>query len=224
MSLQRWEKMFGLTAFTVVAVYLFLYMNTTNCWTFSNASCDRFAFSVSSSKKADVTVGNAVHVLMFQALSFPFQPKNETVSQPVTVRNAGKALDLSAPRHEAIAWVPVNVSEMFSSPKLFHLYFFNNTDRKYNVSVSSSYCFLVALFHTVCNMTKYSCVGLFLGASTCIAEVCFCGWWDHAVTVSGDEYFARNWSSFNLFEKTKQKQKQVTLVVIIPQEAFPGGR
>ena len=182
-------------------------MNTTNCWTFSNASCDRFAFSVSSSKKADVTVGNAVHV--FQAFSFPFQPKNETVSQPVTVWNAGKVLDLSASRHEAIARVPFNVSEIFSSPKcnpqLFHLYFFNSTDRKYNVSVSSSYCFLVALFHIVCNMTKYSCVGLFLGASTCIVEVCFCGWWDHAVAVSGDEYFARNWSSFNLFGKNKNR-------------------
>ena len=81
MALHRWENSFCLAAFTVVIVLFFSCMNTTNCSIFSNASCDRFAFSVPSSKKADATVGNAVRV--FQAFNFPFQPKNETVSQSV---------------------------------------------------------------------------------------------------------------------------------------------
>ena len=80
-ALHRWENSFCPAAFTVVTV-LFFCVNITNCSIFSNAFCDRFAFSVPSSKKADATVGNAVHV--FQAFSFPFQPKNETVSQSVT--------------------------------------------------------------------------------------------------------------------------------------------
>ena len=49
-------------------VCLFSYMNTTNCSIFSNASCDRFAFSVPTSKKANATIGNAVQA--FQAFSF----------------------------------------------------------------------------------------------------------------------------------------------------------
>ena len=123
--------------------------------------------------------------------------------------------------------VGCNVSEIFSSPRcntqLFHLYFFNNRDCKYNnVSVTSSYYYLlVALFEPVCSMKKYSCVGLFVGASTHLVQVYLCGWWDHAVTASGDEYLLRNLSSFNFFGK---KRKQATLVLIIPQEAFPGGR
>ena len=80
MALHRWENSFA--AFTVVTVFFFLCMNTTNCSIFSAASCDRFAFSVPNSEKADATVGNAVHV--FQAFRFPFQPKIETMSQSVT--------------------------------------------------------------------------------------------------------------------------------------------
>ena len=91
-ALHRWENSFA--AFTVVVVLFISCMNTTNCSIFPNASCDRFAFSVPSSKNADATVGNAVNV--FQAFRFPFQPKNETVSQSVTASKAGKALDLSS--------------------------------------------------------------------------------------------------------------------------------
>ena len=81
--------------------------------------------------------------MCFRPLVFPFQPKNETVSQSVTAWKAGKALDLSAPRLEAIAWAAVYLI-FFSSPKcnpqFFHLYFFNDRDCKYNnVSVSNSY-------------------------------------------------------------------------------------
>ena len=55
-----------------------------------------------------------------------------------------------------------------------------------------------------CSIKKYSCVGLFVGASTDLVQVYFCGGWDHAVTASRDEYFARNWSSFCFFgQKTK---------------------
>ena len=82
MALHRWKNSFCLAAFTVVTALFFSYMNTTNCSIFSNASCDRFTFSVSTSNKASATVGNAVRV--FQAFRFPFQPKNETVSQSVT--------------------------------------------------------------------------------------------------------------------------------------------
>ena len=82
MALLRRENSFCPAAFTVVTALFFSYVNTTNCSSFSNASCDRFAFSVPSSKKANATVGNAFHV--FQAFSFPFQPKNETVSHSVT--------------------------------------------------------------------------------------------------------------------------------------------
>ncbi len=73
MALHRWENSFCLAAFTVVTALFFSYMNTTNCSIFSNASCDRFAFSVPTSKKANATVGNAVHV--FQAFSFSFPAK-----------------------------------------------------------------------------------------------------------------------------------------------------
>ena len=73
MALHRWENSFCLAAFTVVTALVFSYMNTTNCSIFSNASCDRFAFSVPTSKKANATVGNAVHV--FQAFSFSFPAK-----------------------------------------------------------------------------------------------------------------------------------------------------
>ena len=68
MALHRWENSFCLAAFNVVTALFFSYMNTTNCSVFSNAFCDRFAFSIPTSKKANATVGNAVHV--FQALSF----------------------------------------------------------------------------------------------------------------------------------------------------------
>ena len=51
MALHRWENSFCLAAFTVVTALFFSYMNTTNCSIFSNACCDRFAFSVPTSKK-----------------------------------------------------------------------------------------------------------------------------------------------------------------------------
>ena len=73
MALHRWENSFCLAAFTVVTALFFSYMNTTNCSIFSNASCDRIAFSVPTSEKANATVGNAVHV--FQAFSFSVPAK-----------------------------------------------------------------------------------------------------------------------------------------------------
>ena len=79
MALHRWENSFCLAAFTVAAftvvtALFFSHMSTTNCTIFSNASCDRFAFSVPTyKKKADATVGNVVHV--FQAFSFSFPYK-----------------------------------------------------------------------------------------------------------------------------------------------------
>ena len=73
MALHRWENSFCLAAFTVVTALFFSYMNTTNCSIFSNASCDRFAFSVPASEKANASVGNAVHV--FQAFRFSFPSK-----------------------------------------------------------------------------------------------------------------------------------------------------
>ena len=73
MALHRWENSFCLAAFTVVTALFFSYMNTTNCSIFSNASCDRFAFSVPTLKKANATVGNTVRV--FQASSFSFPAK-----------------------------------------------------------------------------------------------------------------------------------------------------
>ena len=81
MALHRWENSFCPAAFIVVTALFFSHMETTNCSSFSNASCDRFAFSVLNSKKAIATVGNAFHV--FQVFSFPFQPKNETVLHSV---------------------------------------------------------------------------------------------------------------------------------------------
>ena len=73
MALYRWENSFFPAAFTVVTALFFSYMNTTNCSIFSNASCDRFAFSVPTSKKVNATVGNAVYV--FQTFSFSFPAK-----------------------------------------------------------------------------------------------------------------------------------------------------
>ena len=141
----------------------------------------------------------------------------------VTAWKTGKALELSAPRLDLIAWVAMYL-KCFPVPNATHSSStFNNRDFKYNnVSVSSSYYYLlVVLFHTVCSMKKYSCVCLFVGAATNTVQVCFCVWWDHAVTTSEDKYFARNLSFFNFFAK---KRKPVTLVLIIPQEAFPVGR
>ena len=63
MALHHWENSFCLAAFIAVTVMFFSYMDTTNCSIFSNASSDRIAFSVPCSKKADVSVGNAVQVL-----------------------------------------------------------------------------------------------------------------------------------------------------------------
>ena len=140
MALHRWENSFHLAAFTVVTVLFSSYMSTTNCSIFSNAVRARFAFSTPSSKKADVTVGNAVHVI--QAFSYPVLPKSETVPQP-----RERQVKLLICLHQDNC-VGCNVSEMFSStkcnPQLFHLYFFNSRDCKYNnVSVGSSYYYLL---------------------------------------------------------------------------------
>ena len=74
-------------------------------------------FSIPSSKKADATVENGVHV--FQAFSLPSQPKNEIVSQSVTVWKAGRALDLSAPRLEATACAAIYL-KCFTEPNATH--------------------------------------------------------------------------------------------------------
>ena len=127
MALHRWENSFCLAAFTVVTALFFSYMNTTNCSIFSNASCDRFAFSVPASEKANATVGNALHV--FQVFSFSVPAKEwdrVTISYSVKGR-----------QNSWFVWtktwsnrVGCSVSEMFSSPKcnpqLLHLYFFND--------------------------------------------------------------------------------------------------
>ena len=149
---------------------------------------------------------------------FPFQPKNETMSQSVTVWKAGKALDLSAPRLEAIAWAAMYL-KCFPVPNATHSSstFIYSTTEIASTTTTVSAIRIIIFF---CSRKKYSCVGLFVGASTHMVQVYFCGWWDHAITASGDEYFARNWSSFNFFGK---KAKQVTLVLIVLQEALPGG-
>ena len=203
MALHPWENSFCLV-FTVVTVLFFSCMNTTNCSIFSNASCDRFAVSVPSSKKADITVGNVVHV--FQAFSFPFQPKNETVSQPVRAWKAEKALDLSATRLEAIAWAAMYL-KCFPVPNATHnssTFIYSTTQIASTKSVSA-----VRIIIFFCSMNKYLCVGFFVGASTHMVQVYFCGWWDHAVTASGDEYCAWNFSIFNFFKK--KERKKVTL-------------
>ena len=79
MALHLWENSFRLAAFTVVTVLFSSYMSIANCSIFSNAVSARFAFSRPSSKKADVTVGNAVNVI--QTFSYSVLPKNETVPQ-----------------------------------------------------------------------------------------------------------------------------------------------
>ena len=145
MALHRWENSFCLAAFTVVTALFFSYMNTTNCSIFSNASCHRFAFSVPTSKKANATVGNAVHV--FQAFSFSVPAKEwdrVTISYSVKGRQSSWFVWTKTWSNR----VGCSVSEMFSSPKcnpqLLHLYLFNNRDCKYNnVSVSSSYYYLL---------------------------------------------------------------------------------
>ena len=136
MALHRWENSFCFAAFTVVTALFFSYMNTTNCSIFSNASCDRFAFSVPTSKKANATVGNAVHV--FQAFNFSVPAKEwdcVTISYSVKGRQSSCLnQDLKQSRGS---------SQMFSSPKcnppqFFHLYFFNDRD-----CVSNSYDYLL---------------------------------------------------------------------------------
>ena len=131
MALHLWENSFCLAAFTVVTVLFFSYMNTTNCSIFSNASCDRFAISVPTSKKANATVGNAVHVC--QAFSFSCPAKEwdrVTISYSVKGRQSSWFVCTKTWSNR----VGCSVSEMFSSlkciPQLFHLYFFNDRDCK----------------------------------------------------------------------------------------------
>ena len=206
MALHRWENSFCLAAVTVVTALFFSYRNTTNCSIFSNASYDRFAFSVPTSKKQNkqktAIVENAVHV--FQAFScfcfFPFQPKNETVSQSVTAWKAGKTLDLSAPRLEAIAWAAVYL-KCFPVPNATPLFL-----QPQRLQVQQRQCqqFVLLSSSAALRNTRVS------ASSWVHPLIWFCGWWDHAVTASGDEYFARNWSSFNFFGK-KAKQSLLFL-------------
>ena len=138
-------------------------------------------------KKTDVTVGNAVH--MFQTFIFPFQPKNETVSQ--TVKTWKEGFDLSAPRLETIAWTAMYL-KCFLVPNATHnsSTFISSTTEIASTRTSLSavrfvlffvlllllllLLLCVAVFHTVCSMKKYWCVGLFVGASTYIVQVYFC--------------------------------------------------
>ena len=84
--------------------------------------------------------------MCFRSSVFPFQPKNETVSQSVTAWKAGKTLDLSEPRLEAIAWAAVYL-KCFPVPNATHsscTFISSTTDCKYNnVSVSNSYYYLL---------------------------------------------------------------------------------
>ena len=143
----------------------------------------------------------------------------EIVLQSVTAWKAGKALDLSVPRLQAIEWAAIYL-KCFPVPNVTHSSstFIYSTSEIANTTTPVSAGRIVIFF---CSMKKHSCVGLFVGASTHMVQVYFCRRWDHAVTASGDEYFARNWSSFNFFGK---KTKQVTLVLIVLQETLPGGR
>ena len=97
---------------------------------------------------------------MFQAFSFPFQPKNETVSHSVTASKAGKALDLSAPRLEAIAWAAMYL-KCFPLPNATHSSstFIYSTTEIASTTTSVSAVRIIIFF---CSMKKYSCVGLFV--------------------------------------------------------------
>ena len=160
MALHRCENSFCLAAFTVVTVLFFSYMNRTNCSIFSDASCDRFAVSVPTSKKANATAGNAVHV--FQAFSFSVPAKEwDRVTLRYNVKGWQSSRFICTK-----TWsnrVDCNVSEMFSSPKfnpqLFHLYFFN--DR---------YCKSAQNVRLIClnKFTIYICVCVCLFMHLCV--------------------------------------------------------
>ena len=166
--------------------------------------------------------------MCFRPSVFPFKAKNETVSQSVTAWKVGKALDLSAPRLEAIAWAAVYL-KCFPVPNATHSSstFISSTTEIASTTTSVS-AIRIIIFFSAWRNTRVS-------ASSWVhplimVQVYFCGWWDHAVTACGDEYFARNWSSFIfliyifvLFCCWK-KAKQVTFVLIVLQEALPGGR
>ena len=136
--------------------------------------------------------------MCFRSLVFPFQPKNETVSQSVTAWKAGKTLDLSEPRLEAIAWAAVYL-KCFPVPNATY----SSCTFICASTTTSVSAFRIIIFF--CSMKKYSCVGLFVGASTHMVQVYFCGYWDHAVIASVDEYFARNWSSLPFFFQKESK-------------------
>ena len=57
--------------------------------------------------------------MCFRPSVFPFQLKNEIMSQSVTAWKAGKALNLSAPRLEALAWAAVYL-KYFPVPNVTH--------------------------------------------------------------------------------------------------------
>ena len=116
--------------------------------------------------------------------------------------------------------VGCSVSEMFSSPKcnpqLFHLYFFNDRDCKYNnVSVSNSYYYLLLQHEEIfvcrprrgCIHSHASGLLLWMMRPRCHRK------WRRA--------FCKKLEFSQSFGK---KAKQVTLVLIVLQEALPGGR
>ena len=205
MALHPWENSFCFAAFIVVTVLFFSCMNTTNCSIFSNASCDRFAVSVSSSKEADVTVGNAVHVGN-AGLQFSFPAKEwDRVTTSYSVK--GKQSSWFVCNKTWSNRVGCNDLKCFPVPNATHnsSTFIYSTTENASTATSVSAVRIIIFF---CSMNKYSCVGLFVGAATHTVQVYFCGWWDHAVTASGNEYCVWNLIFFNFFEK---KNKQVTL-------------
>ena len=150
MALHRWENSFCLAAFIVVTALFFSYMNTTNCSIFSNASCDRFAFSVLTSKKANATVVNAVYV--FQGFSFSFPTKEwdrVTISYNVKGRQ-------SSWRLEALAWAAVYL-KCVPVPNATHSSstFISSTTEIASTTTSVSAIRIIIFF---CSMKKYSCV------------------------------------------------------------------
>ena len=65
----------------------------------------------------------------------------------------------------------------------------------------------------------------FVGASTHTVQVYFCGWWDHVVTASGNEYCAWNLIIIIFLIQFLWKEKQTGhSFLIVVQEALPGGR
>ena len=143
---------------------------------------------------------------------FLFSQRMRPCHNQLQREKAGKTLDLSAPRLEAIAWAAVYL-KCFPVPNATHssYTFISSTTEIASTTTSVSAIRIIIFF---CSIKKYSCVGLFVGAST------------HMVLWMMRPRCHRKWrrvfcEKLEFFQFFWKESKTVTLVLIVLLE---GGR